>query len=124
MDSQHDAPSSSPLGFAERRRHPRSAPAVDFVVSIPTVVQIELLDISASGALFSTTAHVAPGHRCQLRTLLEREPFSALVEVLRVEPGTQSSLERRSHVGLRFGGIDENSRRTLQRFVKDDGKVH
>jgi c-di-GMP-binding flagellar brake protein YcgR len=94
------------------------------VLTIPTVVNAEVLDISAGGALVSTPANVAPGHRCQLRALLDREPFSALVEVLRVEEGTRNGLERRHHVGLRFGGLDDNSRRTLQRFVKDDGKAH
>ena len=125
MASPHDAkdPPGQP-GFVERRRYPRRAPTTDLVLTIPTVVNAEVLDISAGGALVSTPAHVEPGHRCQLRTLLDREPFSALVEVLRVDEGTRNGLERRHHVGLKFGGLDDNSRRTLQRFVKDDGKAH
>jgi hypothetical protein len=111
-------------GFIERRRHPRHRPGIDLALTIPIVVNAEVLDISTGGALVSTPAHLAPGHRCQLRTLLDREPFSASVEVLRVEPGTQTSGRRLSHVGLRFIGLDDNSRRTLQRFVKDDGKAH
>ena len=127
MDSpKYAAVGSQPPGpgFIERRRHPRYRPGSELALSIPIVVNAEVLDISTGGALVSTPAHVAPGHRCQLRTLLDREPFSASVEVLRVEPGTQSSGGRLSHVGLRFGGLDDNSRRTLQRFVKADGKAH
>lgn len=126
MASPHDAAQGPPgePGFVERRRHPRRPPPPELVLTIPTVVNAEVLDISAGGALVSTPAHVAPGHRCQLRTLLDREPFAALVEVLRVDEGTGNGLERRNHVGLRFGGLDDNSRRTLQRFVKDDGKAH
>jgi hypothetical protein len=123
MASEDDVPDGS-AGVVERRLHPRRRPDVELVLTIPTVIDAEVLDISAGGALVSTPVYVAPGHRCQLRTLLDREPFSALVEVLRTEEGTRSGSERRYHVGLKFGGLDDNSRRTLQRFVKDDGKVH
>ena len=51
--------------------------------------------------MVSTPANLRPGQRCQLRTLLDREPFTAVVEVLRVEEGTRNGLVRRSHVGLR-----------------------
>lgn len=124
MASSDDVADGGPPGFVERRLHPRRRPDLDVVLTIPTVINAEVLDISAGGALVSTPAHVAPGHRCQLRTLLDREPFSASVEVLRVEEGTRSGSERRYHVGLKFGGLDDNSRRTLQRFVRNDGKAH
>ena len=126
MGSPHDYPEGPPgaAGFVERRRYTRRRPTADLELTIPTVVNAEVLDISAGGALVSTPAHVAPGHRCQLRTLLDREPFAAVVEVLRVDEGTRNGAERRNHVGLRFGGLDDHSRRTLQRFVKDDGKAH
>ena len=123
MASSDGVPGGS-AGFVERRLHPRRRPDLELVLTIPTVINAEVLDISAGGALVSTPVHVAPGHRCQLRTLLDREPFAALVEVLRTEEGTRSGSERRYHVGLKFGGLDDNSRRTLQRFVKDDGKAH
>lgn len=126
MASAHDGSDSSAggTGSVERRRHPRRRPGVELVLTIPAVVNAEVLDISTGGALVSTPAQVVPGHRCHLRTLLDREAFSAVVDVLRVEPGTQAGLERRSHIGLRFGGMDDNNRRTLQRFVRDDGKAH
>ena len=120
MPGSHDssAPAGSP-GFIERRQHQRRRAPDDLLLTISTVVNAEILDISAGGALVSTPAQETKGHRCQLRGLLDREPFSALVEVLRVEEGTRNGLEQRYHLGLKFGGLDENSRRTLQRFVRD-----
>jgi len=121
MPGSHDsseAPLGSP-GFIERRKHQRRRAPDDLLLTISTVVNAEILDISAGGALVSTPAQETKGHRCQLRGLLDREPFSALVEVLRVDEGTRNGLEQRYHLGLKFGGLDENSRRTLQRFVRD-----
>ena len=109
-------------GFVERRRYLRRRAGLDMVLSIPAVVDAEVVDISAGGAMVSTPANLRPGQRCQLRTLLDREPFTAIVEVLRVEEGTRNGLVRRSHVGFAFNNLDDNSRRTLQRFVKDDTK--
>jgi c-di-GMP-binding flagellar brake protein YcgR len=113
-----DAADGTP-GFHERRKHQRRRAPTDLLLTISTVVNAEILDISAGGALVSTSAQETPGHRCQLRGLLDREPFSALVEVLRVAEGTRAGTEQKYHLGLRFGALDEHSRRTLQRFVRD-----
>lgn len=106
-------------GFVERRRHTRRRPPADAAINLPATYDAEVLDIGSGGVLISTSAPLVPGQRAHLRTLLEREPFAAIVEVLRVEPGTRSDLERRNHVGLGFVSLDDNSRRTLQRFVRD-----
>jgi hypothetical protein len=124
MSSSHDS-SEGPPGtaeFVERRKHLRRRAGTDLLLTIPTVVDAEVLDISAGGALVSTPAQVVPGNRCQLRTLLDREPFAAFAEVLRVTEGTLAGAATLSHVGLRFGALDDNSRRTLLRFVKDRGE--
>jgi c-di-GMP-binding flagellar brake protein YcgR len=125
MSGSLDFPEGPPgtPGFVERRRYERRRVGPDLALTIPTVVNAEVIDISAGGAMVSTPAQVVPGHRCRFRTLLDREPFSASVEVLRVEEGTRNGFELRHHVGLRFGGLDDNSRRTLQRFVKKDGNA-
>jgi hypothetical protein len=110
-----DSGNQTPI--VERRRHPRQkVPAV--TLSLPATYIAEVLDISGGGALISTPGHVARGQRGQLRTLLDREPFSAIVEVMRVEPGTRGGLDTRDHVGLTFVSLDDNSRRTLNKFVK------
>ena len=115
--------SSPPSGsqgsqMPERRRHPRHQPRGDVAINLPATHNAEVVDIGSGGTLISTPAHLVPGQRGQLRTLLEREPFSAIVEVQRVELGTRDGLERRNHVGLSFLSLDDNSRRTLQRFVR------
>lgn len=117
MANAHDG-SGDPPAFQERRRHPRQRPAVDLAINLPATYNAEVLDISSGGALISTPAHLAIGQRGQLRTLLEREPFSAIVEVLRVDVGTRAGAERRNHVGLGFVSLDDNSRKTLNRFVR------
>ena len=124
MSSPHDSTEGPPgtPEFVERRKYLRRRAAPDLLLTIPTVVNAEVLDISAGGALVSTPAQVGPGNRCQLRTLLDREPFAAFAEVLRVTEGTRSGGETLFHLGLRFGALDDNSRRTLLRFVKDRGE--
>lgn len=113
----------SPHGVLERRRYPRYRPASGLVLTVPAVTHAEVIDISARGAMISTPASVVRGQRCQLHVLLDRDPFSATVEVLRVDEGTRGGGERRNRVGLSFVSLDDNSRRTLQRFVKNDGKA-
>ncbi len=124
MPSSHDGQNglSNPSGFVERRRYPRHRPGAEIVLAMPVVVHAEVLDISAGGALISTTARVNPGQRGLLHTLLEREPFAASVEVLRVEDGSHHGGERRTRLGVSFASLDDNSRKNLQRFVKNDGK--
>ena len=119
MSSSSDESGSSGPPMVERRRHARALPAPDVAISLPATYNVEVLDISGGGALISTPGHVAVGQRARLRTLLEREPFSAMVEILRVDPGTRAGDDRRNHVGVAFVSLDDNSRKTLHRFVKD-----
>lgn len=107
---------------AERRRHPRiSAEHID--VSVPNMTSVEVLDISTSGAMLSTEAVLQVGQRAHLRTLLSREPFAGWVEVLRVDEGTAAGTAKRHHLGVTFTSMDENSRKLLQRFVKNDART-
>jgi len=101
----------------ERRRHPRFVPGTDVRLSVPVVANAEVLDISSEGALISTSAPLHDGQRAHLRILLQREPFSAWIEVRRLESGTAVGTEQRHRVGATFTVIDDNSQRTLQRFI-------
>ena len=102
----------------ERRRHRRiSSEQVD--VSVPHVTSVEVLDISAGGALLSTGASLEVGHRAQLRTLLAGEPFTAWVQVERVGEGTFSGDGLRHRLGVTFSSLDDNGRKLLQRFAKN-----
>ena len=123
MSSAHDGHGGpAATDFVERRRYARRRATLNLTLTIPTVIDAEILDISTGGAMISTSAAAVRGQRGQLRTLLGREPFTAAVEVLRVEEGTRDGQERRVRMGLLFANLDEKSRRTLQKFVKDDGR--
>lgn len=111
-------PGQSPDGV-ERRRYPRVLPSDDTRALMPVLVNAEVLDISPGGALLSTSTVIEPGERAHLRLLLDGEPFNTWVEVLRIQPGTMDGKETRHRVGVSFTALDDGSRRTLQRFVKD-----
>lgn len=84
------------------------------------VVHGDVIDISATGALISTAVPLMVGARVRLSLLMGREPFSAWVRVLRVEPGTRSDRGFRYHLGVVFTTVDEGSRKVLERFVRQD----
>ena len=87
---------------------------------MPVVVNAEVLDISAGGALISTSAALHVTQRAQLRLLLDKEPFSGWVEVLRLDAGTEVGAEHRHRMGVAFTSLDDRSRRALVHFVRDD----
>ena len=106
-----------PFGSADRRRFPRHVPGHDLTLTLPNVIDAEILDISTSGALLSSSVPLKVGQRGGLRTLLGREPFSAWFEVRRAEEGT---LGARHRLGVTFTALPEQAQRTLQNFVKAD----
>jgi hypothetical protein len=107
----------------ERRRYPRVTPGDEMRLTIPVVVDAEVLDISSGGALISTENPIQIGERGHLRVLLDREPFNAWVLVRRVDAGTVRGAEVRFHAGVSFSAIDSTSRRSLQKFVRDDSRA-
>ena len=104
----------------ERRRYPRVAPPIDLELAIPVVENAEILDISSQGILLSMTSELRLGQRAHVRVLLNREPFSAMIEVLRVDPGTLGVGQRRFHVGALLVSVDDAARRTLRRFLGNE----
>jgi hypothetical protein len=104
--------------FVERRRTPRVAPT-DLTFGVPIVREAEVLDLSVSGALVSMSAPISVGQRLQLRLLLGREPFQAWVEVRRIDHGTVTGRANRVRAGVTFTSLDENSQRTLERFLRE-----
>lgn len=109
-----------PPGGIERRRYPRVPPTEDLKLAVPVLLDTEVLDISHCGALLSTSGVVEPGERAQLRLVLDGEPFNTWVHVVRVHSGTMDGTGTRQRVGVSFVTLDGGSRRTLQRFIRDD----
>jgi hypothetical protein len=104
---------SSPA-WQERRRHPRVEPAPDVRLSIPVVHDVKVLDLSQSGLVFWCGAPLDVGQRAHLRTVIDRQPFAATVEIVRVE--RPHGPDGRS-CGARFVGLDEANRARLDAFL-------
>ena len=85
---------------------------------VPAVHDVEIADISQSGVLFWCRNTFQVGQRAQIRALLDREPFTASVEIVRQDRAWQvGRTERRQCFGARFVSVDDNSQRNLQRFL-------
>jgi hypothetical protein len=102
----------------ERRRHPRAPAQAGVELSMPILTHGEVLDLSESGALLSTTMGLAVGERTRLSLLVGREPFSAWAKVVRAEPGTRAERTTRYHIGVVFTSVDAHNRQVLSRFVR------
>jgi hypothetical protein len=104
----------STADWQERRRHPRVEPNSTVRLSMPVVHDVKVLDVSRSGLLFSTGASLAVGQRAQIRTVIDRQPFAATVEVVRVD--RSAGADGRCFAG-RFSALDEANRARLDAFL-------
>jgi hypothetical protein len=109
--------SESFANHVERRRYPRTAPEEGTTVLWPTVVDVELLDVSVGGASFSASEYMRPGQTVHVRTVLAGVPFSGKAQVLRAEPGTQMNRSNRYLTACRFSSLDDKSKSTLMKFL-------
>jgi hypothetical protein len=105
------------VSWQERRRYARRAPAQDARLSLPVVHDIQVADISESGMLFWCGSALRVGQRVRFRVLLDREPFTASAEVVRTDAERDPTRSRHC-IGARFVALDENSARTLKRFLQ------
>ena len=112
------ADAQSPL--LDRRKQPRVDTAGELRASVPVITSGDLIDISGTGALLSTTVPLKVGDRTRLSLLVGREPFGAWARVVRCEEGTRSGDAVRYHLGLTFTSVDAQSRQVLDRFVRPD----
>ena len=102
----------------ERRHRPRLIPHDDVRLSLSVLLEVELIDLSTSGLMFSSEVELTIGHRLQVLTLLGGEPFSAWVDIRRAERQSPLSPQaRRCRYGAAFVAIEEKSQRNLQRFL-------
>ena len=101
----------------ERRRHVRSAPHESSQLLWPSVVDIEIMDLSLGGVAFSASNELTVGRRVHVRTVLAGAPFSATAEVVRSELGTQMRRTNRYLVACIFPNLDDANRKTLGRFL-------
>ena len=103
---------------AERRRVPRVAVDQDerLECTLEVRTRIRLLDISLSGAMLSSEAPLPVGTRAHLNAGVGAAPFAPEVKVQRVVD--RDSRESAPALGAVFVGMDEQSRRSLEAFLR------
>ena len=114
-----DPENTGPL-LVDRRRYPRIDAPSDLLLAVPSTANGEVIDISATGALLSTTVPLNVGDRARLSLLVGRDPVSAWVRVIRCDEGTRSGGTVRYHLGVAFVSVDDNSRKALAKFVRHE----
>jgi c-di-GMP-binding flagellar brake protein YcgR len=109
---------STDMTGAERRRVPRVAVDQDegLECTLEVRTRIRLLDISLTGAMLSSEAQLPVGTRAHLQAGVGATPFAPEVQVQRVVD--RGSRESAPALGAVFVGMDEQSRRSLEAFLR------
>ena len=102
-------------GVQERRRGPRVSVGAEVECRFEMRARVRVVDISATGALLSTEAMLPVKSSGQLKAVLASARFSPSVEVKRalVLPRSEGV-----QLGAVFLGMDDESRRSLEAFLK------
>jgi hypothetical protein len=103
-------------GTPDRRRVARAV-ITDTELSVLTLpIPVRLLDISLSGVLFESSNAVDVGTRGTLRFNFAGSPFSADVQVQRLEPsgGLRAG---RYLIGAAFVALSRDDQQVIQRFA-------
>jgi hypothetical protein len=100
----------------ERRRHPRR-PVDHETASMPAMLTVQVLDITADGALLQAARPVAVGTRAMFRLNLGGTMFNAEMLVQRVAPAPGGALGVR--IGASFINVAPGDRQLIERFVNE-----
>lgn len=99
----------------ERRRHPRLALRDGVESRLEVRSRVRMVDISATGALLATDLALPIGTHASFHTRIADGPLSCAIEVRRHARGQSP---RQSALGVVFTKMDEQSRRSLEQFLK------
>jgi hypothetical protein len=102
-------------GVQERRRAPRISVDENFDCRFEMRARVRLVDISATGALLTTEAVLPVESTGQLKAILEAARFSPSLLVKRT---TALPRNEGSQLGTAFVGMDDESRKSLEAFLK------
>ena len=102
-------------GVQERRRGPRADVADKVDCRFEMRARVKLVDISANGALLVSDAVLPVEAAGQLKAVLAAARFSPSLEIRRT-----AALPRNegAHLGTVFVGMDDESRKSLEAFLK------
>jgi PilZ domain-containing protein len=104
------------VGSPDRRRVARAA-ITDTQLSVLTLpTPVRLLDISLGGVLFESSNAVDVGTRGTLRFNFGGAPFSADVQVQRIEPAGTDRVGRYL-IGAAFVALSRDDQQVIQRFA-------
>ena len=99
----------------ERRRSPRYEIEGGELALLPVALSVQVLDISAAGALLQSNQSAKVGGRGRLRMTMAGQPFSADVDVRRVSLGVGNVGHR---IGVMFVDISPESQQMIERFTR------
>jgi hypothetical protein len=100
----------------EERRRALRVPIDGTLATLPTAVNVQVLDISVGGVLLQAKERLEPGTRARLRLNMWGSPFAAEVEVKRVSQMSENPQEIAFGLGAEFVSITPEHRQLIERF--------
>jgi hypothetical protein len=97
----------------ERRRSPRRTVHGEFAI-VPTIANVQLLDVSVAGVLLECNQSFEKGAVGGLSVILGGSRFKADVHVQRVVP---AGSEVGCRLGARFVALSPDDRQLIERFM-------
>jgi hypothetical protein len=98
----------------ERRQHPRRV-VDNEVAAMPSMLNVQVLDITAGGALLQSTRPVAVGAHGVFRLNLGGRTFTAEMRVQRVSPASGGALG--FLLGAAFVNVSLADQQLIERFI-------
>jgi hypothetical protein len=105
-----------PERAAERRRTPRVP--VTGRLEMPSIGNVQVLDISRGGLLLSSPCRIEPGHRARLELRLSEAPVRLEVEVCRTSPEEPPG-PGPFRLGAKLLPLDETAAAAVDRFLAE-----
>jgi len=97
----------------ERRRAPRCAVRSDVQCRLDVRLRVQVVDISATGALLATETALPVGSAAVLKSGMGAATFASDVQIRRL-----GKTAGRPAVGVMFTTTDDRNRRNLDQFLK------
>jgi len=101
----------------ERRRIPRAVIADTELSILAFPIPVRMLDISLGGVLLESSHPVEVGARGTLRFNFSGVPFSADVEVERLDASRSDAGAERFTIGASFVALSRQDQRVIERFA-------
>ena len=103
----------------ERRRVQRVSVGTSSWLALPTSWSVGLIDIGIAGLSFSSTHPLEAGRTVYVSATLDGEAFNGPIQVCWCKLRNSDSVrQQRYEIGGTFQQVEENSRRTLWRFLR------